>query len=71
MVYCKNQKCTKMDCIRRLQYGPFGEVLRVTSYESKPSGKCEGFLPETAPLAFDEKGKVAFKEESNGQMSLF
>ena len=70
MVYCDNRKCPRTDCIRRLQYGPFGVVLRVARYNEDLKKKCEKFLSEEEPV-LDNKGEMSFVQEKNGQMALF
>lgn len=72
MIYCDNRKCPKMDCIRRIQYGPYGEILKVAKYNLKLADKCEEFLSLDTSMNTEEKEEtVGFVQESNGQMSLF
>ena len=71
MIYCDNRKCTRMDCIRRLQYGPYGVVLRVSRYNQKMADKCEEFLSAETSINAERGDTVNFVQESNGQMALF
>lgn len=70
MIYCSNRKCPRMDCVRRLQYGPFGEVLRVVRYEPKQETVCDGFLSEV-PSSGRGASDIHLVEKSNGQMAFF
>lgn len=73
MVYCQNRVCKKMDCIRRISYAPFNEVIRVNRFNPKLKEVCEEYLREEEELNPTEviRNSVDFIEEENGQMALW
>lgn len=73
MVYCQNRACKKMDCIRRITYAPFDELIRVNRFNPKLKEVCEEYLREeeesSAMEVFQNSGGLI--EEESGQMSLW
>lgn len=40
-VYCSNQRCSNMECLRRYANAPWGVLIRVDTYYPNKEGNCK------------------------------
>lgn len=45
-LYCDTRKCPHDNCVRKIKYAPFDELIYVRRYVIDKNGKCKGLLEE-------------------------